>query len=152
MKLIKTREEGLSENYLELHYDKVDEETKEIVSRIDNTLSHIEGTVGDRHVAVPVSDVLYIETVDRKTFAYTAEMCIEMRDSLRSVLEDFTDVGLIRISKSAAVNVYKIDHLQGDMNMRVIIFLKNGEKLIMNRGYKKEFFEELEKIRGKNKK
>ena len=38
------------------------------------------------------------------------------------------------------------------MNMRVIIFLKNGEKLIMNRGYKKEFFEELEKIRGKNKK
>ena len=150
MKLIKTKEEGLSENYLELHYDHIDDETREMISRIDNSLSHIEGTYEDRHVTVPVSDVLYFESVDRKTFAYTAEMCIETRDSLRSVLDEYDGAGLIRISRSAVVNVYKIDHLQGDMNMRVIIYLKNGEKLIMNRGYKKEFFAGLEQIRGKN--
>jgi DNA-binding LytR/AlgR family response regulator len=63
----------------------------------------------------------------------------------------YSDAGLIRISRSAVVNVYKIDHLQGDMNMRTVIFLKNGEKLIMNRGYKKEFLAELEKLREKNK-
>lgn len=152
MKLIKTREEGLNENYFELHYDKYDDETKELVSRIDSSLSHIEGSFEDKHVSVAVSDVLYFETVDRKTFAYTAGMCIEMRDSLRAVLESFPDSGLIRVSKSSVVNVYKIERLQGDLNMRVIIFLKNGEKLIMNRGYKKEFFAELEKIKGRNKK
>lgn len=151
MKLIKTKEDGLKENYIELHYDKLDEETNEFISRIDSSLSHIEGTFEDRHVSVPVTDVIYFETVDRRTFAYTEKMCIEMRDSLRTVLDSFPDTGLIRISKSSVVNVYKIDHLQGDLNMRVIIFLKNGERLIMNRGYKKEFFAELEKIRGKNK-
>ena len=76
---------------------------------------------------------------------------MEFRESLRNLLDSFGDIGFVRISKSAVVNVYKIDHLQGDLNMRVIIFLKNGEKLVMNRGYRKEFFDELEKIRRKNK-
>ncbi len=152
MKFIKTKEAELKENYLELHYGEIDNETKEMISRLDTTLSSVEGTYEDRHVSVPVTEVLYFETVDRKTFAYTDKMCIEMRLTLNNVLEMYSDAGIIRISRSAVVNVYKIDHLQGDMNMRTVIFLKNGEKLIMNRGYKKEFLAELEKIKEKNKK
>lgn len=152
MRFIKTKEKGLSENYLELHYDKLDDETKEYISRLDNTLSNIEGTLDDRRISLPVTDVIYFESVDRKTFAYTEKVCVEMRDTLKNLLDNYSEMGFIRISKSSIVNVYKIDHLQGDLNMRVIIFLKNGEKLIMNRGYKKDFFAELEKIRGKNKK
>lgn len=152
MKLIKTKERGLTENYLELHYDEINAETKELISRLDTTLSNVEGTFYEKHVSVPVTEVLYFDTVDRKTFAYTDKMCIEMRISLRNVLDDYSDAGLIRISKSAVVNVYKIDHLQGDINMRTTIFLKNGEKLIMNRGYKKEFMTELERIKERNRK
>ncbi len=152
MRFIKTKEKGLSENYLELHYDKLDDETKEYISRLDNTLSNIEGTLDDRRISLSVTDVMYFESVDRKTFAYTEKVCVEMRDTLKNLLDNYSEMGFIRISKSSIVNVYKIDHLQGDLNMRVIIFLKNGEKLIMNRGYKKDFFAELEKIRGKNKK
>ena len=151
MRFIKTKEKGLSENYLELHYDKLDDETKEYISRLDNTLSNIEGTLDDRRISLPVTDVMYFESVDRRTFAYTESRTVEFRTSLNKLLDSFGDIGFIRISKSAVVNVYKIDRLQGDLNMRVIIFLKNGEKLIMNRGYRKEFFEELERIRGKNK-
>lgn len=152
MKLIKTKEDGLKENYLELHYNKLDEETRTVVSRIDAAFSHIEGTCDNMRVIVPVSDVLYFESVDRKTFAYTDNMTVEFHKPLIGLLDSFGDIGFIRISKSTIVNVYKIDHLQGDMNMRVIIFLKNGEKLIMNRSYKKEFFAELERIKGDDKK
>ena len=152
MKLIKIKERGLTENYLELHYDEINDETKEVISRLDTTLSNVEGTYDEKHVSVPVTEVLYFDTVDRKTFAYTDKMCIEMRITLRNVLENYSDAGLIRISKSAVVNVYKIDHLQGDINMRTTIFLKNGEKLVMNRGYKKEFMTELERIKERNRK
>lgn len=151
MRFVRTKENGLPENYLELHYDKLDEETEEYITRIDRSLAHIEGSCDDMRVTVPVSDVLYFESVDRKTFAYTDSRTVEFRDSLRDLLDNFGDVGFVRISKSAVVNVYKIDHLQGDMNMRVIIFLKNGEKLIMNRGYRKEFFEMIEKMKERNK-
>ena len=152
MKLIKTREEGLAENYLELHYDKLDDEARTVIARIDSSLARVEGRCDDARVSVPVSDVLYFESVDRKTFAYTSEMSIEMNRSLAAALDKFSQAGLIRISKSAVVNVYQIDRLQGDLNMRVIIFLKNGEKLIMNRGYRNEFFARLEELKGGNRK
>lgn len=152
MRFIKTEEHELKENYLELHYSEIDDETRELISRLDTTLSNVEGTYEERHVSVPVTDVLYFETVDRRTFAYTDRMCIEMHLTLNNVLEMYSGAGLIRISRSAAVNVYRIDHLQGDINMRTVIFLKNGEKLIMNRGYKKEFLAELERIKERNRK
>jgi DNA-binding LytR/AlgR family response regulator len=145
------KENGLEENYLELHYDRLDDETKEYISRIDRTLDCIEGRSDGVRLTVPVSEVLYFESVERRTFAYTEDKTVELREPLNDLISRFGDIGIIRISKSAVVNVYKIDHLQGDLNMRVIIYLKNGEKLIMNRGYRKEFFDELERIRGKNK-
>ena len=148
MKLVKTREENLKENYLELHYDKLDEETNAVLDRLRDTLRYIEGTVDEKKVTVAVTDIFYFETVDRKTFAYTKDLCIEVKDALRDIIEEYSKIGFVRVSKSSVVNIYKIKKLQGDLNMRVIIFLKNDEKLIMNRSYKKEFYDRLAKIQG----
>ena len=76
-------------------------------------------------------------------------MCVEIKEALRDILEEYSNIGFARISKSTVVNIYKIKKLQGDINMRVIIFLKNDEKLIMNRSYKNEFYERLNKLQGR---
>jgi len=149
MKLIKTKEENLEENYLELHYDTIDEETSAVLDRLRDTLRYIEGTFEDKKVTVALTDIFYIETVDRKTFAYTKDMCVEIKEALRDILEEYSNIGFARISKSTIVNIFKIKKLQGDINMRVIIFLKNDEKLIMNRSYKNEFYERLNKLQGR---
>ena len=151
MKLIKTREDNIEENYLELHYDKMDEETNAVLERLRGTLRYIDGTCDEKKVTVAITDIYYIDTVDRKTFAYTKDMCVEIKEALRDFIEDYSDAGFARISKSSVVNIYKIKKLQGDLNMRVIIFLKNDEKLIMNRSYKREFYERLDKIQGRKK-
>lgn len=152
MKLVKTKEENLEENYLELHYDKIDEETNSVLERLKGSLRYIEGTCDERKVTIAITDIFYIDTVDRKTFAYTKDMCVEIKEALRDLIEEYEDVGFVRISKSSVVNIYKIKKLQGDINMRVIIFLKNDEKLIMNRSYKHEFYEKLDKLQGRKKK
>lgn len=149
MKLIKTKEKDLKENYLELHYDNVDEETTAVLERLRDTLRYIEGTYEDKKVTIALTDIFYIETVDRKTFAYTKDMCVEIKEALRDILEEYSKIGFVRISKSAIVNIYKIKKLQGDINMRVIIFLKNDEKLVMNRSYKNEFYERLNDLQGR---
>ena len=148
MKLIKTREENIEENYLELHYDKIDDETNAVLERLRDTLKYIEGTYEDKKVTVAVTDIFYFETVDRKIFAYTKDMCVEVKEALRDIIDEYSKIGFVRISKSSVVNIYKIKKLQGDLNMRVIIFLKNDEKLIMNRSYKKEFYDRLSKTQG----
>jgi DNA-binding LytR/AlgR family response regulator len=151
MKLIKTREENIEENYLELHYDMIDEETKAVLDRLRDTLRYIEGTTEKGKVTVALTDIFYIETVDRKTFAYTKDTCVEIREALRDIIEEFENIGFVRISKSAVVNIYKIQKLQGDINMRVIIYLKNGEQLIMNRSYRNDFYDKLNKLQRRKK-
>ncbi|MBO4863298.1 MAG: LytTR family transcriptional regulator DNA-binding domain-containing protein [Eubacterium sp.] len=151
MKLIKTKEEKIEENYLELHYDKIDEETNAVLDRLRDTLRYIEGIFEDKRVTIAVTDIFYIETVDRKTFAYTRDMCVEIKEALRDIIEEFANVGFVRISKSSVVNIYKIKKLQGDLNMRVMIYLKNDEKLVMNRSYRAEFYDRLNKLQGRKK-
>lgn len=151
MRLIKTKEENIEENYLELHYDKIDEETNAILDRLRDTLRYIEGTFEEKKVTIALTDIFYIETVDRKTFAYTKDMCVEVKEALRDIIEEFSNIGFVRISKSAVVNIYKIKKLQGDINMRVIIYLKNDEKLIMNRSYRNDFYDRLNKLQGRKK-
>ena len=103
----------------------------------------------EKKVTIALTDIFYIETVDRKTYAYTKDACVEIKETLRDILEEYSGIGFARISKSTIVNIYKIKKLQGDLNMRVIIFLKNDEKLIMNRSYKNEFYERLNKLQGR---
>ena len=149
MKLIKTKEENLEENYLELHYNKIDDETNAVLDRLRDTLRYIEGMCDEKKITIALTDIFYIETVDRKTYAYTKDACVEIKETLRDILEEYSGIGFARISKSTIVNIYKIKKLQGDLNMRVIIFLKNDEKLIMNRSYKNEFYERLNKLQGR---
>ena len=149
MRFIKTKEDNLEENYLELHYDKMDDETNAVISRLTDTLRYIEGTYEDKKVSVALADIFYIETVDRKTFAYTKDMCVEIKEALRDIIEEFSKIGFVRISKSSVVNLYKIKKLQGDINMRVIIYMKNDEKLVMNRSYRTEFYKRLNSLQGR---
>ncbi|MCR4791980.1 MAG: LytTR family transcriptional regulator DNA-binding domain-containing protein [Lachnospiraceae bacterium] len=149
MKLIKTKEEYITENYLELHYDTIDEETVGVLDRLRSALKYIEGTMDGKKQTVPLADIFYFETVDRKTFGYTRDCCIEISMTLQTIIDEYTDSGFVRISKSSIVNLYKIKKLQGDLNMRTLIYLKNDECLVMNRGYRKEFYEALNKLQGK---
>ena len=148
MKLIRTRDESLKENFLELHYNNIDAETTAGLERLKSSFGYIEGTAGERKVTVALTDIFYFETVDRKTFAYTDEACVEVKEALRDIIDEHTEAGFVRVSKSCVVNIYKIKKLEGDMNMRVIIFLKNDEKLIMNRSYRDEFYEKLRTLWG----
>lgn len=146
MKIIKTKEENLSENYIELHYSRIDQETEEVLNRINTSMEYVEGKQNGQTLSVRVSDIFYWEVVDRKTFAYTKQDCLEVKITLNEILTTYGDAGFLRISKSTVVNVHKIRKLKGDMNMRVAVILDNDEKIIMNRGYRSEFFKELKKL------
>lgn len=152
MKLIKTKEENLEENFLELHYNEIDDETVAVLNRLKATIRYIEGLSETGRITIPVTDIFYFETVDRKTFAYTSDSCFEVKEALKDIIEEYANAGFIRISKTTVVNIYKVKKLQGDLNMRVIIFMKNDEKLIMNRSYKAEFYEKLAKAQGRKNK
>ena len=151
MRLIKTREDNLDENYLELHYDEIDDETAVVLERLRPALKYIEGTADGKRLTVPLAEMYYFETVDRKTFGYTGNSCLEVKVTLQGIIDEYENAGFVRISKSSIVNLYKIKKLKGDLNMRTLIHLKNDECLVMNRGYRADFYKALEKLHGRKK-
>ena len=44
------------------------------------------------------------------------------------------------------VNLYKVDQVKTDLNMRLKLLMDNGETLILNRTYKKNFLRALAHI------
>ncbi|GFH97424.1 hypothetical protein IMSAGC003_03995 [Lachnospiraceae bacterium] len=90
--------------------------------------------------------IYYLEVVDRKLFAYQEKEVYQLDYSLRSFLACFENSGFVRIGKSTAVNLYKVNKVKADLNMRLHLVMENGEMLILNRSYKKSFLDALHHI------
>ena len=86
-------------------------------------------------VMLPVKDICYFDAVDNRVFAYTKDKCYETRKKLFEIEEYFENTSFLRISKNAIVNIKMIDHLSPEFNGRFVARLKNGEDIIISRGY-----------------
>lgn len=149
MKIHIYQETGLEENYIDLHYDEMDQQTEiayEFLSGFQNT---IIGKKRDDELSKMIlpSEILYVEIVDRKTFLYLADSEWQTNQNLTSILEQFEGQGFVRIGKATVVNVYHIKELKADYNMRVYLILDNDEKIILSRAYRSSFYEYLQKTR-----
>ena len=147
MKINIYQEPDLSENHVDLHYNQMDEETK----AIKQYLSAFEGMIPgkdeetEKERMLTPGEILYIEVVDRKTYAYLKNSVWRISYGLQQFMDKFGSVGFARNNKSMLVNIYHIQELKAQMNMRVNIKMDNGEQIVLNRSYKDEFYKYLEK-------
>ncbi|MCR5556055.1 MAG: LytTR family transcriptional regulator DNA-binding domain-containing protein [Butyrivibrio sp.] len=92
---------------------------------------------------VPTRDILYFDAADDHVFAYTKGNCFDTKKKLFEIEELLSDSAFLRISKNAIVNIRAIDHLSPEFNGRFIASLKNGEDIIISRGYVPELKKKL---------
>ncbi|BCN30377.1 LytTR family DNA-binding domain-containing protein [Anaeromicropila herbilytica] len=147
MKILKYQKLDLEENRIELYYNKIDQETENIIKIIDSYNKTLTGRNENETTWVHLSDIYYCEIIDRKCYAYLKESIWQVDISLQMLLDQFGSSGFVRISKSMVVNIHKIERLKTDLNMRVNIILDNGETVILNRTYRSQFYQYLEKTR-----
>lgn len=81
------------------------------------------------------SEILYIESVDKKTFSYTNHDVYETPFRIYELEERLKDCDFIRISKSAVVNFNQIRSLRQEMGGRMRLTMNNGELIIASRQY-----------------
>ena len=75
-----------------------------------------------------LTQIYYIESVDKRTYVYTKGDCYESRGRLY----------FVRISKSMIVNLRKIQNVSAEPGGRMVAVLLNGERTIISRSYVKE--------------
>lgn len=81
-----------------------------------------------------LTQVYYIESVDKRTWVYTRDGCFESRDRLYE-LEEKLGMYCVRVSKSMIINLRKVRNVSAQTGARMIAELLNGEKVIISRNY-----------------
>ncbi len=130
---IEQGEEEVIINYLELN-----EEIKDIIRSANGKEKRIPGFKAEAECMIPVRDILYVESVDRGTFAYTMGDVYRIPYVLNKVELEFSEKGFFRCSKSTVINIYMIEELRSVAGNRIDAKLLNGEHVIISRRYAKE--------------
>ena len=100
-------------------------------------------TKDDQTYFIAWHNVLYFESVDKRSYLYTADDVYEVPLKLYEVEELLAEAGFIRCSKSQIINIAKIETLCPDFGGRIEAKMNNGEIVIVSRQYAKILKERL---------
>ena len=97
------------------------------------------GRVDEQNICINRDEVLYLESVDEKVFAYTDGQVLRIDGTLNSFLLDTDDESFFRCSKSMVLNVNRVTSLKSLSSNRIDATMEGGEHIIISRRYASEF-------------
>ena len=120
---------------MEIRYHWITDEVREIVSFVKSRQGQISAMQDGKRFEVPVADLFYAESVDKRGFLYAAAESYETRVRLYELEDMLKEKTFLRISKSMIVNLMKITSVRPALNGRFSAILKNGEEILISRKY-----------------
>ena len=134
MKINIKQVEGI-EPEVTLTYDELTPEVEKIIGFLKGHEMVINGKSEDETIRIKTADILYIESVDDKTFAYTKDRVVRLNYSLATLTEILEDISFLRCSKSMILNIDKIEKLKSLPSNRIDATMQGGEHIIISRTY-----------------
>lgn len=144
IKVVKISEEKEERLLLECH--EVTPQVNSIVRFAKSLQRTISGEADEREYEINIYDILYVESVDNKSFLYTNNKVYRIRERLYELEEILSEASFLRVSKAIVVNLMKIKSIKPALNGRFSAVLTNGEEVIISRKYVPNL---KEKLRGK---
>ena len=120
-----------------IQYPVLDAKTKTLIKKIEALDFMISGNSKGKVFQLHISDIYYMESVERKIFLYTKDEIYMTDKKLYELEEMLRNTGIIRISKSCLMNIDMLYSIRQLMNSQLEATLLNGEKLIVARTYLK---------------
>lgn len=127
------------EESLVIRYKEPNPTVKKIIEIIDRADNKLWGRTDSGSMSVELSQVLYLETVDDKVFAYTPDKVLKIDGSLHSFLNSVDDDNFFRCSKSMVINIGKVRGLKSLSSNRIDATMESGEHIMISRRYAVEF-------------
>ncbi len=153
MKLNLTEDRNLKEEHVDVYFSNMRPVIRQIIDAVNSERPTLEGRPADEDlddgegIILDPKEIYYLDYMERKLFAYTKDGVYRIMNTLSSCEEMLWNYGFIRVSKSNILNIYKIRQLKPDINMKVYATFDNGERICINRNYKKNFTEYLQRMR-----
>jgi DNA-binding LytR/AlgR family response regulator len=130
-------EENLTQEDIEvlIKYARMNNTVNRLVSLIKSVDSTVKCNSDQREIWVNVSDIYYIESVDKKTFVYCEKSVYGTEYRLYQLMDELELSGFVQISKSCLININVLVSLRPLMNSRMEATLYNGERIAVTRKY-----------------
>lgn len=126
-----------------LRYSHMTPEVERIWNLLHGNPGKLTGWKGKTRVVLDVDKILYIESVDGRTFAYTSEDVFAVDDTLNKLGQFLNDVNFFRCSKSMIINIDKVQSLKSLPSNRIDAVMCNGEHVMISRTYASDFRKRL---------
>ena len=121
-----------------IEYPEYDRTVDNLIRKIKNMSISFTGRSDGKTVSIDVSDIYYIENVERKIFLYSKKDVYRYDGSMTEIESAMTDTDLVRISRTCFMNVSHLREIMQIKNSHLEAVLDNGEKLIVSRKYLKD--------------
>ncbi len=135
MKIVIHEDTNTEETEITIRCRAVDDTILRILAGLRALDQKVTGLYNDQTFLLNPQDILYIDTVDRKTFLYTAERVYETPLRLYELEERLACDDFIRASKSSLMNFGRVISLRGELGGRMRCILEGGEAVIVSRQY-----------------
>lgn len=114
---------------------QIDDEILRLKYHIEMFDKKIQAKKDNEWCFVNLLNVLYFESVDNRTFLYTRDDVMEVKQRLYELEIILSDKDFIRISKSQIININKVKSLRPEINRTILATMCNEEQLIISRKY-----------------
>lgn len=127
------------EDSVTVRYRELTPAIKRIIGILEKTEDKLWGKTESGTVSIRLRDILYLESVDDKLFAYTGSTVARLDGSLNSFVTDIDDESFFRCSKSMVINVNRVKALKSLSSNRIDATMESGEHIIISRRYASDF-------------
>lgn len=143
MKITVVEDKALHEVEIAIRCPQVDGEVQRLLALLRAQEKRLAGTLDGQTFLVDAADVLYFESVDKRTFMYTQNAVLETPLRLYELEDRLSSNSFFRAGKSVIVNIAHISSLQPTFGNRLELAMESGEKLMVSRQYAPHLKEKL---------
>lgn len=133
MKISINVDADISDTEIQISCSHLTPEIERILATLRILDKQLMAKKGEETYLLEVSRVIYLESVDRRTYVYTSEEVYESSLKLYELEQQLEEYGFFRVSKSCVLQLRYIRSLKADINRRIRITLENGEQIMVSR-------------------
>ena len=122
-----------------IRYKNLTPTLNKIITVLNGDDNRLRGKTDEGEVFFTPDEILYLESVDDKVFAYTGDKVIRIEGSLSTFMNEQEDESFFRCSKSMVINVGRVSALKSLSSNRIDATMESGEHIIISRRYASDF-------------
>lgn len=118
-----------------MEYPEQSSQVSRIIQKLKSEEQFFVGSDNGRYYKVPMPEIFYIESVDKRTFVYTRDRVFRSEKRLYQLENELKKYDFVKVSRNCLVNINELVHIKTLSNSRLEAELTNGEKIIVSRTY-----------------